>query len=245
MSLATGSLTALANDAPPIPAHESNYRVTHNGRAVGEASFVLKKANASVWHLKTETKATSMLAKLASMSVTEASHFVWEQQKDRLRVVPLTYHNVSRGPFQTRYWQHRYDWDAMTSATSTHDGEQIIELRPDLLDPLTLRLQLAADLQADLPMQPQRGYVVLDRDDVENQRIEYRGQAQIQVPAGCFDTEHFYRFRKTGSSRNYDLWVSAEFNWLPVKIVQSDGARTIEMALRDSTLLDATPRCKE
>lgn len=245
ISTVVGIGSAEATDTPPIPAHESTYRVLHNGRAIGEATFVLEKANASVWHLTTETIPTSMLAKLASLSVTEASHFVWQDHQASPRVLPLTYHNVSKEPFRTRYWQHRYDWETLTSATTTHDGEQTIELSPGLLDPLTLRLQLAADLQNGDARQQDRAYVVLDRDDVEDQRMEYQGRARIEVPAGCFDTEHFYRFRKEGSARNYDLWVAGELHWLPVKIIQSDGRRSIEMALEDSSLLDDAARCPD
>ena len=240
-----GASPVESGNAPPIPAHESTYRIQYNGRSVGEATFVLEKANETVWHVKTQTKPTSMLAKLAASSVTQASHFVWRLDSAQPTVLPLTYHNVSKEPFRTRYWQHRYDWEAMVSATTTHEGEQEIALSPGLLDPLTLRLQLALDLQTDSDPAKDRNYLVLDRDDVENQRMEYQQHTQIKVPAGCFDTEHFYRFRKEGSARNYDLWMAPQMHWLPVKIVQSDGGRTIEMALEKSTLLDAKPICTD
>ena len=237
----------LAKEPPPIPAHHSTYAVLYNGKPVGELEFVLEKANESVWHVKTETRATSFLAKTLGSEVTEASHFYWQKEAGRDQLIPLTYHHVSREPLRTRFWQHRYDWDNELTQTLTHEGEQTIEIRPDILDPLTLRLQLAADLARleamdSLPMEDQH-YWVLDRDDVESQRIEPRGAETIEVPAGCFDALKFYRFRKDGSSRNYDLWVSQALAWLPVQMVFQEDNREIRFELVYSDLIEETPQC--
>lgn len=237
----------LAEKPAPIPAHQSTYVVVYNNKPVGEIEFILEKANDSVWHVKTETRATSFLAKTLGSEVTEASHFYWEHQAERDQLIPLTYHHVSREPLRTRFWQHRYDWDNQLTQTLTHEGEQTIEIPEDILDPLTLRLQLAADLARlenaeSLPMGDQN-YWVLDRDDVESQRIEARGSETIKVPAGCFNTLKFYRFRKEGSSRNYDFWVSRALAWMPVQMVYQEGNREIRFELVSSDLIEATPQC--
>lgn len=244
---------AVAETPPPIPAHQSTYVVFYNGKAVGEIDFVLEQANETVWHVKTDTRATSFLAKTLGSEITEASHFYWQRQNGRDQVIPLTYHHVSREPFRTRFWQHRYDWEKEVTQTLTHQGEQTIAIRPELVDPLTLRLQLASDLAHDLAHNPSigltsrddRNYWVLDRDDVEQQRIEVRGDDTVVVPAGCFDGKHFYRFRKEGSSRNYDLWVAQSMAWLPIKMVQTDGSRQISIELASSDLLEGSATCAE
>ncbi len=240
---------AFAETPPPIPAHQSTYVVFYNNRPVGEIEFVLEKANESVWHVKTETRATTFLAKTLGSDITEASHFYWQTQNGQNQLVPLTYHYVSREPFRTRFWQHHYDWDNEITQTLTHQGEQTIAIRSELLDPLTLRLQLASDLAQEQYIEPEdredKSYWVLDRDDVELQRIEARGVDTVTVPAGCFETERFYRFRKEGSSRNYDVWVAQSLAWLPIKMVQTDGSREIRMELASSNLLKATPACAQ
>ena len=237
----------LAETPAPVPAHQSTYVVLYNGKPVGELEFILEKANESVWHVKTQTRATSFLAKTLGSEVTEASHFYWRNEAGRDQLIPLTYHHVSREPLRTRFWQHHYDWDNAVTQTVTHEGEQTIEIRPDILDPLTLRLQLAADLahreeMDSLPMGDQ-DYWVLDRDDVESQRIEAKGSEMIEVPAGCFDALKFYRFRKEESSRNYDLWVSQALAWLPVQMVFQEDNREIRFELVSSDLLEEKPQC--
>lgn len=240
---------ALAEIPAPIPAHQSTYVVFYNDKAVGEIDFVLEKANESVWHVRTDARATAFLAKTLGSEITEASHFYWQRQNDRDQVVPLTYHQVSREPFGTRFWQHHYHWEQEMTQTLTHQGEQTIDIRAELLDPLTLRLQLASDLtnevSTDSWRSEDRHYWVLDRDDVERQRIEARGQDSVEVPAGCFDSQRFYRFRKEGSSRNYDLWVAESLAWLPVKMVQTDGSRQIRIELASSDLLQDPPSCAQ
>jgi len=237
----------LADTPPPIPAHHSTYVVLYNGKPVGEIEFILEKANESVWYVKTETRATSFLAKTLGSEVTEASHFYWQNQAGRDQLIPLTYHHVSREPLRTRFWQHHYDWENESTQTITHQGEQTIQIHPGILDPLTLRLQLAADLANsdgnNTPTLEDRNYWVLDRDDVESQRIEARVSETVEVPAGCFDALKFYRFRKEGSSRNYDLWVSQALAWLPVKMVYQEGNREIQFELISSDLIEESPEC--
>jgi hypothetical protein len=229
-------------EAPPspIPAQYAVYEVFYNDRVVGEVDFLLEQANAVVWHVRMQSRPTSFLAKTFGSEITQASHFYWRQDPNGITLVPLTYHHVSREPLRTRYWQHRFDWESQTSDTLTHEGEQVIPLKEGLLDPLTLRLQLASDLMHSDPTLPKRDYWVLDRDDVESQKVEYRGATLLRVPAGCFNTHHLYRLRKEGSARNYDLWVSSDFYYLPIQTIQSDGQREIRMALKETSLsLDA------
>jgi len=234
---------------PPIPAHEAIYVVRYNGKIIGEIDFVLEPANEQVWHIRTQTRATSFLAKTLGSAITEAAHFVWQSTDDTFEILPLTYHQVSREPFRTRFWQHRFDWEDMRSETLTHEGSQVITLKENLMDPLTLRLALAARLmdtpQPSLSKDEPLRFLVLDRDDIEDQQMQYLGPETVDVPAGCFSTLHFYRFRKEGSSRNYDAWVSESNSWLPVKVRQQDGGRKITMELKHSDLLKSTEGCDQ
>ena len=217
----------------------------YNNSVVGEIDFVLEKANETVWHIRTESRATSLLAKAFGSEVTQASHFYWDMTTEIPTLVPLTYHHVSREPLRTRFWQHHFDWDSQTSKTITHQGDQVISLPEQLLDPLTLRLQLAVDLNMSDPKIEERNFWVLDRDDVEAQRIEYRDAEPVQVSAGCFEAHHYYRFRKEGSARNYDLWVSPDLDWLPLRTLQTDGKREIRIDLKSSTLLKQPRNCND
>lgn len=230
----------------PIPEHQATYWVYYNSEKVGEINFVLEKANDEVWYAQTQTKATTFLARTLGSDITEASHFVWIRDGSTPTVLPLTYHHVSREPFRTRFWQHRYNWETMTSASLTHQGEQTIQLREGLIDPLALRFAMAGQLAVEgPPSEPSSTWTfwVLDRDDVELQRVEYLGEEIIDVGAGCFVSEHFYRQRKPNSPRNYHVWVAAANAWLPIKFQQQDGNKVLSIELVQSDLLTDIQVC--
>lgn len=250
--MTTAGLWPLSSEAqaePPIPAHRATYAVFYDNKPVGEIEFVLEKANESVWHIKTQTHAKTFLAKTLGADITEAAHFIWEQTDEGWKLVPLTYHQVSREPFRTRFWQHYFDWTTQTTETLTHEGTQTLALIEGLVDPLTLRLALASQLmsrsQSALEKNESLPFWVLDRDDVEPQQMNYLGPESITIEAGCFEALHFYRFRKEGSSRNYEVWVSEQTAWLPIQMIQRDGPREIRIELVSSELLEASPSCAD
>ena len=242
-------LPSKANPEPRIPAHQATYSVFYNDALVGDIEFLLEKANDAVWHIKTQTHAETFLAKTLGSDITEAVHFLWQETEHGWMVVPLTYHQVSREPLRTRFWQHRFDWATQTAETLTHEGTQTIELIQGLIDPLTLRLALASKLASASKKKSGQDldftFWVLDRDDIESQQMQHRGKESIEVVAGCFDTLHFYRLRKEGSARNYDVWVSEANAWLPVRMIQRDGRREIRIELASSELINGSSVCAD
>lgn len=249
MTASLWPLTSKAQSEPPIPAHRATYAVFYDNKPVGEIEFVLEKANEAVWHIKTQTHAKTFLAKTLGSDITEAAHFMWQPTDEGWMVTPLTYHQVSREPFRTRYWQHHFDWNSKTTETLTHEGTQTLVLIDGLVDPLTLRLALASQLmsRSEQPLEKNESlpFWVLDRDDVESQQMNYLGRELIEVPAGCFEALRFYRLRKEGSARNYGVWVSEQTAWLPIQMIQRDGSREIRIELLTSELIEDSPSCKD
>ena len=219
MSMATESAQAADEHASaPLPAHTAIYEVLRRGSKIGEVHTTLSQDEQGIWFFDTETIATSRLARMLRVSAEESAHFVWEGNRIRM----LTYRQVARGPVRSRYWQHELDWTEGISDTRTYDGDYRIELEPDILDPLTLRLQLAAWLTNTDQQGHDFDLRVLERDEIEDQHLFFRGRERIEVPAGCFETIKMHRFRREGSSRNYYSWVAEDFHWLPLRIRLSE-----------------------
>jgi hypothetical protein len=206
------------NKSAPLPAHTAVYEVLRRGSKIGEVHITLSQDEQGIWHFDTETVATSRLARMLRLSAEESAHFVWEGD----RIVMLTYHQVARGPVRNRFWQHQLDWAEGISNTHTYDGDYRIELEPNIVDPLTLRLQLAAFLADPDKRGQDFDLRVLERDEIEDQQLLFRGRETVNVPAGCFETVKMHRFRREGSSRNYYSWVAEAFHWLPVRIRLSE-----------------------
>lgn len=205
-----------AEDAP-LPAHDAVYEVVRRGSKIGEIHVSLSQNEHGVWLFDTETVATARLARMLRVSAEESAHFVWRNGQ----VVMLTYRQVARAPTRTRFWQHEVDWGAGISRTETYEEDLHIPAEPGMLDPLTLRLQLAVALQEPANRGVDLQFRVLERDEIEDQHFLYQAHERVEVPAGCFDAIRMQRFRREGSSRNYDSWHAEAFHWLPLRILQT------------------------
>jgi hypothetical protein len=224
---------AQSTSLAPLPAHSAVYEVLRRGSKVGEVHVVLEPDQNDIWRYHTETVATSMLARLLRVAAEESAQFAWRDN----HVLPLTYRQVARAPTRTRYWQHEIDWLAGQTKTQTYEGDLEIPLEENLLDPLTMRLQVAVELQDPDNRGKDLEFRVLERDEIETQSFFYLGDQSIAVPAGCFDAIHMQRFRREGSSRNYDSWHSPRFHWLPLRILQiKDGDPEIDIRLLTTSI---------
>lgn len=219
--------------AAPLPEHSARYEVLRRGAKAGEVDIELSRRDDGIWYYSTRTRATAFLARVMGLAAEESAHFIWIDG----HVLPLTYHQVARGPGNTRYWQHRFDWDAGKAETLSHEGPMKVDLEPELLDPLTLRLEIAARLMGTAQRDSDHELRVLERDEVEDQKFLYQGRERLELDAGCFDTVRMLRFRREGSSRNYHSWHAEEFHWMPVRIVQlKDGKEELDIRLVDSSI---------
>ncbi len=230
---ATAQPSERAADHAPLPAHAAVYEVLRRGSKIGEVHVQLSQDDSGTWLFDTETVATARLARILRVSAEESAHFVWRNG----HVVMLTYRQVARAPTRTRYWQHEADWEAGISRTQTYDGDLDIELEEHLVDPLTLRLQLAVELSDPANHGQDLHFRVLERDEVEDQHFFYLDHEPVDVPAGCFDAIRMERFRREGSSRNYESWHAERFYWLPLRILQvKDGDPELDIRLLSSSI---------
>lgn len=236
----TGASNDTANHPPP---HTATYEVLRNGRKAGKIHVSLTRRDDGIWHYDTTTEATAFMARLLGLSADESAHFVWRGDK----ILPLTYHQVARGPTRNRFWQHRFDWETGYSETHTYEGDYDIELEPGVIDPLTLRLAVAHRL-AEPDGRRDHAFRVLERDEIEDQKFFYQGTEILELDAGCFNTVKMQRFRREGSSRNYYSWHAAELHWLPARIVQlRDGEKSLDIRLLEWSMDNSaefdTERC--
>ncbi|MEE4329929.1 MAG: DUF3108 domain-containing protein [Wenzhouxiangella sp.] len=218
-----------------LPAHTATYDVFRRGSKIGEVDVSLSRDEEGIWFFDTKTTATARLARLLGARAEESAHFVWNAEREHLQM--LTYRHVAKIAVRNRFWQHELDWSENVSNTQTYEGDHRIELEPDLLDPLTMRLQLAVDMIEPEARRVDHEFRVLERDEIEDQFFYYLGDERIEVPIGCFDAVRMHRFRKEGSSRNYHSWHAGEFYWMPVRIQQfEDGEEALDIQLARTDL---------
>lgn len=228
------SAAAMAADNAPLPAHEATYEVLRHGKKVGELMVALEQLDNGVWHYRSDTKATAWWARAINASAEESAHFVWQGD----RIVMLTYHHAQQAPANNRFFQHRTDWEAGTTEVRTEDGHQTIELVDNMVDPLSLRLQLAVNLADEAKRRSTHDFTLLDRDEVKHKQYTFDGEESIEVPAGCFDAVRLRRIEKPGSDKKNLSWHAADFHWMPVRILrQEDGKDKLDVRLMETDLV--------
>ena len=221
----------------PFREHRAVYRVTRNGNELGRMHAELTRREDGLWYYRIDSEATAFLVKVLGVSTVESGWFDWQDG----RIVPLTYHHVSRRPGKDRFWQHRYDWDDLHTDTTTHDGDSRVPLARGAVDPLTLRLAVAAALPEAAARGVDLPFLVVERDELETQQIRFLGRETVGIEARCFDTVAIERFRKPGSSRNYIAWHAAELDWIPVRTVHHEDDDRLVIELIEYSPADRLP----
>ena len=221
---AAASATAAETGFEP---HLATYSVARGNSEIGRIEAELTQREDGLWHYRFESEATAWYVRLLGVSATESAWFQWRDGK----LLPLTYHHVSREPGSDRYWQHRYDWQRGSTETRTHAGALEIPLSEGLVDPLTLRLVAVQRIREQAPNFESFELDVIERDEVERQSYRFLRTEAVEVGGRCFQSAVFKRFRKPGSSRNYTAWHARELNWMPVRIAHEDDGKAITLSL--------------
>lgn len=244
ISMTLGACCALAAEPPPFQPHQATYTVTRGNSEIGRMEVALSQREDGLWHYAIESRATAWYIKMLGISTTESAWVQWYQG----RVLPLTYHHVSREPGSDRFWQHRYDWQTMQTETRTHEGDLTIKLTSGVVDPLSLRLAAVARIAEQAPDFESFTMPVLERDEIEQQQYRYSGREMLKIDGRCYRTAVFKRFRKQGSSRNYTAWHAESLGWMPVRISHEDDGKPISLTLEDwrsaSLNLPASSACQ-
>jgi len=231
---------ALAEDYQLTP-FTARYEVLRNGKKIGELNTRLQQHENGLWNYQLQSVATDWLIRLLDISTFELAWFDWRDGQ----LIPLSYRMESSEPGRDRHWQHRYRWLDRSTDTETYSGELSLPLVDNALDPLTLRIAVAARLDQGLQPAPAWAFSVLERDQLETQVIRMIGEQALQLGHLCFDTIQLYRFRREGSSRNYHAWHAPALHALPVRIRHQDDDDIIEMRLLDWSIHSQQPLTRE
>lgn len=205
---------ALADEAPLAPFH-AEYVASRNGDALGTTSLELTDNRDGTWTLRSETRGTSGLAKLAGIHIVETSRFRWHE--GRPEAIEYSYKQDSALKNRTRHASFA------NGQVQVEEGGETFRyaIVPGLVDRHAVTLAIATDLKRDAQA---FDYKVAVKDHVEDMRYERGGNESLNVPAGTFDTVLMRRVGEPGTDRKRVArsWFSEKLGWLPVEIEQSE-----------------------
>jgi len=216
---------AVRADESPLSPFRAEYDAYRNGDALGRTTLELSDNRDGTWTLRSETRGTAGLAKLAGIHIVETSHFRWKN--GRPEAIDYDYKQDSAVKSRTRH------------ATFANGTAQVEEggdtfhyaIVPGLVDRHAITLAIAMDLRHGASA---FDYKVAVRDHVEDMRYERAGNEKVDVPAGTFDAVLMRRVGEPGSDRKRVArsWFAEKLGWLPIQIEQTEKkADTITLKL--------------
>jgi hypothetical protein len=219
---AVPSIAAAASDAPaPFSAE---YVASRNGEAVGRTTLALSDNGDGTFTLRSETRGTSGLARLAGIHVVETSHFRWRD--GRPEAIDYDYRQESALKDRTRHAEFG------SGEARVEEGGKTFRyaIVPGLVDRHAVTLAIANDLRRGATT---FDYKVAVKDRVEDMRYERVGEESVDVPAGTFRATLMRRVGEPGSDRKRVArsWFAEKLGWMPVEIEQTDKKDTITLKL--------------
>lgn len=221
---------ALAADTAIKPFH-AEYATLRNGGELGRSTLDLSDNGDGSWTLRSETKGTSGMAKLAGVHILEISRLRWNDGRPEA----LTYNYQQETAFKKRTRHAVFDWKAGEVHVTEGDGDFRYATAPGLIDRQTVTLALASDLMRGASS---FAYKVAVKDRIEGMRYTRGATETLKVPAGEFKTVLMQREGEPGADRKRVArsWFAESLGWLPVQIEQTEKkGDTVTLKLVSST----------
>lgn len=189
----------------------------------GEANHSLVSNNDGTWTLN--FSAGMFVARL-----TEQSTLRLEED----RVIPLTYKYERRGLGRGRETTQTFDWDNEQVIGVHKEDPFSLPTEPGLLDKTTYQLALQRDLMAG---KTDMYYRVVDGDNIDDYHFRVTRDRRVTTRVGQFNAVEVDRVREPDSKRQTTLWFAKDYNYLLVRLMQTEtDGQEYRIMLKEATL---------
>ena len=208
------AITAMANAA--VAPFNATYNFNIEGKYNGTASRVLTQTGNQYFY-----NVNASVGKLASAKQT--ANFV-NANGAILPVSALTQYKIlGTGRTTTLNFNN-----AKKQLVTNYKGQNKVSALPQpAYDDLSLEIQIREDLKAG---KFRGNYYMADRNTVEAVPFKKSAMTRITVPAGTFDVVRIDRVHDD-KDRQTSFWLAPKLDYLPVKVVQNNDGRKMEMNL--------------
>ena len=221
ISLLPFSMAVDADEITPVP-YQAVYELTYKGLPLeglrelsvsGEAYTLTTSAKSPLGYIK-ETEQFSL------------------HSDGTIRIDSYQYERSVLG--SKRYAQLSVDKAANKIIYTDKKKRREIEFLKEYLGPISYQLQLRRDLKRGCDT---LSYQVISRGRVKNYRFTREGSESISTKMGTVNTLKVQRVRE-GKGRNTIFWMSPQWDFLPVKIWQTEKNGETYVMLLKSLLID-------
>lgn len=225
LGLALLLIPLLAQAQLPAP-YSASYEVLRNGEPMGKATVVFRALPNGRYELRSHTVGSQGLAAIAGVDLDERSI---------LRLAGGTPETVAYSYRQQMAWKNRardIRVDAANGRISSTDKDKQYSppYKPGVLDRNAITVALMADLAAG--KQGDLVYLVPSKDELETWTYRSGAEERLQTALGNQRVIRVERIRETGNGRTTSLWLGADKNFVPLRMLQKEpDGETIEMRI--------------
>lgn len=216
-----------AEQAKPTPAqqykilpYQAEYKISNNSLTTTAQRNLSKHGNQ--WHL-------SQHAKLMFIKVSEESVI----EDGALGLRPLRY-EYSNSVSSKQDQKINFDWQKGSASDSKYRKPWTAPLTPGTFDQLSAQLQMRQALIAGR-FETAMVQTVVNRGKHKTYRVEKIGEEIIDSPVGKLNTIKLRRSRE-GSDSETIVWLAKDWNYLIVRLKQTDEDDTYSLELLKATL---------
>ncbi|MEO7431904.1 MAG: phosphoribosylglycinamide formyltransferase [Dokdonella sp.] len=207
---------SIAADIAIKPFH-ADYATLRNGSELGKTTLDLADNGDGTWTLRSDTRGTAGMAKLAGVHIVETSRFRWKD--GRPEAVAYDFQQTTAFKDKTRHAD--FDWKAGDVHVVEGDGDFRYRIEAGIIDRQAVTLAIASDLQRGATSFE---YKVAVKDRIETMRYTRATGETLNVPAGDFDVVLMQRDGQPGADRKRVArsWFASSLGWMPVQIEQTE-----------------------
>lgn len=234
LPLLSGTTLTMANSAhagtdpllAPTP-YEATYQARSHGMRT-DAYRYLRANDDGVFEVSHGLSVSVLGANL--ITVEETSQFRWADHG----AVPVWYTFDQTG-VRRRHEHVTFDWDALQAAVDTDRGEYQTDIHQGVLDNLSFSAQMSAELYSraspdahPLAVDQILTFQMVDRAEIDVHDYRVVAYETIETLVGDLDTVRLQRVRAPDSSRNTEIWLATDYEFVLARLVQTEsgGSRT-------------------
>ncbi len=215
----------LANAAPP-KLFETYYTANYEGLSADAVRHLQFNPASGRYTLLSEVSLTLFGSTLTS--IDERSDFLWQNEQP----LPLHYEFLQKG-FGERSRSVDFDHINGLAQFRVNEDSGMLMLDGPAFDDLSGYLVLKEQLAQGAT---EARFNVLDRGEIREHYYMVVGTVQLDTPLGQIETVHLERIRGEDSTRKTEIWLAPAYDYLLVKLLQTENDRAIKLDIREATL---------
>ena len=216
LATATAVASTAAMAAGTLTPTTADYNFTIENKYKGTATRSLTKSG-NTWNYKVNARVAGVATANQSSSFSLSGN----------KIIP-TSASTSYKLFGVGRTHNMKFSNSGKQVASTYRGKTANLSAPNgAFDDLSLEAQIRQDL---LSGKFTGNYYMVKKDKIDKTPFKKVGNTKIKVPAGTFDTVRVDRIHDD-SDRSTSFWLAPSLDYLPVKVVQNNDGKRMEMEL--------------